>query len=64
MRQAGTYYHSADFFYHELWRERLRQIGFRVVFIERTPERNHLLNILLHFKINRTLAHSASSSAA
>jgi hypothetical protein len=38
MRKCGTYYHSADFFYHELWRDRLRQIGFRVIYIERIPQ--------------------------
>ena len=38
MRKCGTYYHSAAFFYHEMWRERLRQLGFHVAFIERLPE--------------------------
>src|SRR5262245_14492518 len=37
MRQAGTYFHPADFFYHELWRDRLREIGFPVISIERLP---------------------------
>lgn len=38
MRKCGTYYHSADFFYHELWRNRLHAIGFHVLFVERTLE--------------------------
>ncbi len=38
MHQSGKYYHACDFFYHELWRDRLRLLGFRVVLVERLPE--------------------------
>jgi hypothetical protein len=35
MLKAGAYFHPADFFYHELWRDHLREIGFRVISVER-----------------------------
>lgn len=35
LRQCGAYYHVSDLFYHELLRERLVSIGFRVVKIEK-----------------------------
>lgn len=35
MRQAGAYVHSVELFYQELWRDRLAQIGFRVISVER-----------------------------
>ncbi len=34
---SGTYYHSAEFFYQELWRQRLLNIGWRVLAVERLP---------------------------
>jgi hypothetical protein len=37
LRRCGAYYHSAAFFYQELWRDHLRQIGFRVLSIEKLP---------------------------
>jgi hypothetical protein len=35
LRRCGTYYHSGEFFYQELWRDRLRSIGFRIVYVEK-----------------------------
>src|SRR5437660_4876038 len=35
LRRCGSYYHSADLFYQELWKQRLNQIGFRVLSIEK-----------------------------
>jgi hypothetical protein len=35
LRLCGIYYHSGDFFYQELWRDRLRSIGFRIVYVEK-----------------------------
>jgi hypothetical protein len=40
LRRCGAYYHSAAFFYHELWRQRLVNIGFRVIRIEKFPYHN------------------------
>ncbi len=37
MRRCGAYYHSGRFHFHELWRDRLREIGFYVISIERLP---------------------------
>ncbi len=37
LRRCGAYYHSGDFFYHELWRDSLREIGFYVISVERFP---------------------------
>ncbi len=37
MRQCGAYYHSGRFHFHELWRDRLREIGFHVISVERMP---------------------------
>jgi hypothetical protein len=37
LRCAGAYYHSADLFYHEIWKQRLEQIGFRVRSVEKLP---------------------------
>jgi hypothetical protein len=37
LRRCGAYYHSADLFYHELWKQRLANIGLRVLSIERLP---------------------------
>ena len=54
LRQCGAYYHSGDFFYHELWRERLRQIGFRVISVERGPH-----HPVWHIKLFGTLAAQA-----
>ena len=36
--KCGRYYRSAALFYHELWREHLRQIGFVVIKIERLEQ--------------------------
>jgi hypothetical protein len=33
--KSGRYYRSAALFYHELWREHLRQIGFVVISVEK-----------------------------
>jgi hypothetical protein len=40
LRRCGAYYHSAEFFYHELWKQRLLNIGFRVLRIEKLPYHN------------------------
>lgn len=37
LRSCGTYYHSADLFYQELWSARLASIGFRVLSVEKLP---------------------------
>ncbi len=37
LQRCGAYYHSADLFYHELWKQRLANIGFRVLSIEKFP---------------------------
>ncbi len=37
MCRCGAYYHSADMFYQELWRDRLSEIGFYVISVERMP---------------------------
>ena len=37
LRRCGAYYHSGDLFFQELWRERLVNIGFRVLFVEKLP---------------------------
>ncbi len=37
LRRCGAYYHSADLFYQELWKQRLANIGFCVLSIERLP---------------------------
>ena len=33
--KSGRYYRSAALFYHELWREHLRQMGFIVISVEK-----------------------------
>jgi len=33
--KSGRYYRSAALFYHELWREHLRQMGFVVISVEK-----------------------------
>ena len=40
LRRCGAYYHSAALFYHELWKQRLLNIGFRVLYIEKLPYHN------------------------
>jgi hypothetical protein len=40
LRRCGAYYHSAALFYHELWKQRLVNIGFRVLRIEKLPYHN------------------------
>ena len=37
LRRCGAYYHSADLFYQELWKQRLANIGFYVLSVERLP---------------------------
>ena len=37
LRRCGTYYRPAELFYQELWKERLHQIGFRVISVEKLP---------------------------
>lgn len=40
LRRCGAYYHSAALFYHELWKQRLVNMGFRVLYIEKLPYHN------------------------
>jgi hypothetical protein len=35
LRRCGAYYHSADLFYQELWKQRLVNIGLRVLRVEK-----------------------------
>jgi hypothetical protein len=37
LRRCGAYYHPPDLFYHELWKQRLVNIGFRVLSVEKLP---------------------------
>jgi hypothetical protein len=37
LHRCGAYYHSADLFYQELWKQRLVGIGFRVLSVEKLP---------------------------
>jgi hypothetical protein len=37
LRRCGAYYHCPNLFYQELWKQRLVQIGFRVLSIEKLP---------------------------
>ena len=37
LSRCGTYYHSADLFYHELWKQHLINLGFRVLYVEKLP---------------------------
>ncbi len=37
LSRCGAYYHSGDFFYHELLKQRLTHIGFRVSSVEKQP---------------------------
>jgi hypothetical protein len=46
LRRCGAYYHSADLFYQELWKQRLVHIGFRVLSVEKLPY-HHLWDIRL-----------------
>ena len=47
LRRCGAYYHSGDLFYQELWKQRLHQIGFRVISVERLPY-HHVWDIRLY----------------
>ena len=46
LRRCGAYYHSGELFYQELWKERLSQIGFRVISVEKLPY-HHVWDIRL-----------------
>lgn len=35
--RCGAYYQSGDLFYQRLWHQRLTQIGFRVISVEKLP---------------------------
>lgn len=35
LRKCGSYYHRADLFYQELWKQRLIHMGFRVISVEK-----------------------------
>jgi len=46
LRRCGAYFHSADLFYQELWKQRLVNIGFRVLLVEKL-NLHHLWQIRL-----------------
>src|SRR5262249_12546854 len=46
LSSCGAYYHSAGLFYQELWKQRMLQIGFRVLLVEKL-ELHHLWRIRL-----------------
>jgi len=35
LRKCGRYYQAGDLIYHRLWREKFRQLGFRVIAVEK-----------------------------
>lgn len=35
LRQCGAYFHPADLFYQELWKQRLVSLGFRVLLVQK-----------------------------
>ena len=35
--RCGAYYHPGDLFFQELWKQRLINIGFRVLYVEKLP---------------------------
>ena len=37
LRRCGAYHHSARLFYHELWKQHLAHLGWRVLSVERLP---------------------------
>jgi hypothetical protein len=37
LRRCGAYYQPGDLFYQRLWHQRLSQIGFRVISVEKLP---------------------------
>ncbi len=37
LRQCGAYHQSGEFFYQRLWHDRLSQIGFRVISVQKLP---------------------------
>lgn len=37
LHRCGAYYLSGDWFYHQLWYQRLSQIGFRVISVQKLP---------------------------
>jgi hypothetical protein len=47
LRRCGAYYLSGDWFYHQLWYQRLSQIGFRVISVKKLPY-HQLWEIRLH----------------
>jgi len=50
--QCGSYYQSGEMFYQRLWRQRLRQIGFRVIAVEKAPYCRHLWQIQLRLNVS------------
>jgi hypothetical protein len=46
LRRCGAYYHSANLFYQELWKQRLVPIGFRILLVEKLPY-HHVWHIRL-----------------
>jgi hypothetical protein len=37
LRRSGGYFQSENLFFHELWKQRLINIGFRVLYVEKLP---------------------------
>src|SRR5579859_4265022 len=37
LKRSGYYYHSAELLYQEFWKQRLVNIGFRVLVVEKAP---------------------------
>lgn len=46
LRKCGAYYHPADLFYQELWKQRLRSLGFRVLLVQKL-EIHHVWEVRL-----------------
>jgi len=49
--ECGSYYQSADLFYQRQWRQRLHQIGFRVISVKKM-DAHHLWDIRLVCNLN------------
>lgn len=44
--RCGSYYHSGDLFFQELWKQHMVNIGFRVLYVEKLPY-HHVWDIRL-----------------
>jgi len=50
--QSGAYYESGKLLYHRLWRQRLRQADFTVVYVEKAPYSRHLWHVGLRLSLS------------